>query len=84
MKSHRRKPEDRRASPSDRIMYWLSSGKRSDGLWVGTYFQSHRDEILGRVQEALGLIKTYDQRRYRRRISDLDRVWVGARRPWAS
>jgi len=46
-------------------MFWLSSGNRIDGLWVGTYFQSNRDEVLGRVQEALRLIKTYDQHRYR-------------------
>jgi hypothetical protein len=56
-------------------MFWLSSGNRIDGLWVGT-FQSNRDEVLGREQEALRLIKTYDQHRYRRLISGLDRVWV--------
>jgi len=77
MKSGRRKPLDRRAALSDRIMFWLSSGNRIDGLWVGTHFQSNKDEVLGRVQEAPRLIKTYDQRRYRRLISDLDRVGCG-------
>jgi hypothetical protein len=55
---------------------WLSSGRRVDGLWVGTYFQKNAEEVMRRVEEALRLIKRYDQRRYKRIISDLDRVWV--------
>jgi hypothetical protein len=60
----------------DRITLWLSSGRRVDGLWVGTYFQTNAKEVMRRVEEALRLIKEYDQRRYKRIISDLDRVWV--------
>jgi hypothetical protein len=57
-------------------MLWLSSGRRVDGVWVGTYFQSNAEQVVRRVEEALRLVKTYDQRRYKRLISDLDRVWV--------
>jgi hypothetical protein len=58
------------------MMLWLSSSRRVDGMWVGTYFQTNAEQVMRRVEEALRLIKTYDQRRYNRLISDLDRVWV--------
>jgi hypothetical protein len=57
-------------------MLWLSSGRRVDGMWVGTYFQRNAEQVMRRVEEALRLIKTYDERRYKRLISDLSRVWV--------
>jgi hypothetical protein len=57
-------------------MLWLSSGRRVDGMWVGTYFQRNAEQVMRRVEEALRLIKTHDERRYKRLIGDLDRVWV--------
>jgi hypothetical protein len=57
-------------------MLWFSSGRRVDGLWVGTYFQTNAEQVLRRVEDAIRLIKIHDQRRYKRLINDLDRVWV--------
>jgi hypothetical protein len=45
-------------------------------MWVGTYFQRNAEQVMRRVEETLRLIKTYDERRYKRLISDLSRVWV--------
>ncbi|MFZ1104523.1 MAG: hypothetical protein WAN86_17020 [Hyphomicrobiaceae bacterium] len=58
-------------------MLWLTAASRSvDGLWVGAYFQENAEATLRRVEEALGLIKTYDRPRYDRLTRDLERVWV--------
>ena len=58
-------------------MLWLTAASRSvDGLWVGAYFVKNAEATLQRVEEALGLIKTYDRPRYDRLTRDLDRVWV--------
>lgn len=61
---------------ADRFQMWLSSGKEIDGLWVGTYFQTHAEEVMSRVEAALDLIKTHDRPRYARLAHDLDQVWV--------
>jgi hypothetical protein len=61
---------------TDRVMLWLSSGRRIDGLWVGTYYATNAEQVLRRVEEALALIKACDPRRYSRILKDLDRVWV--------
>src|SRR5262249_22846847 len=61
------RPERRRKVPlSDRAMLWLSCGKRIDGLWVGTYFQTNAGPVMRRLEEALSLIKVHDRRRYDR------------------
>jgi len=54
-----------KAPLSERVMLWLSSGKRIDGLWVGTYFQTNAGAVMLRIEEALRLIKVHDRRRYR-------------------
>jgi hypothetical protein len=55
----------------------MSTSKRIDGLWVGTWETGGKARtVLERVEEALRLIKTYDPLRYRRIGSDLERVWV--------
>jgi len=57
----------------------LSSSRRTDGLWIGTFLPESEAQhllILRRVEEALRLIKTYDRIRYNRLIRDLKRVWV--------
>jgi hypothetical protein len=59
---------------TDRVLFWMSSGKKIDGLWIGTETQTER--VLPRLEEALGLIKTYDRQRYNRILADLDRIWV--------
>jgi hypothetical protein len=70
-------PKLRTKAPlSDRIMLRLSAGKRIDGLWVGTYFQTNAGTVMRRIEEALHLIKVHDPRRYDRLGKDLTRVWV--------
>jgi hypothetical protein len=59
----------------DRLELRLSTSKRVDGLWVGTY-ESDPEQVLRRVEEALGLIEAYDRLRYDRLTRDLERVWV--------
>jgi hypothetical protein len=60
---------------ADRFELRFSTGRRVDGLWIGT-FESNADAILLRVEDALRLIKTHDPRRYYRLTRDLDRIWV--------
>src|SRR5262245_39982752 len=70
-------PKPRTKVPlSDRVMLWLSSGRRIDGLWVGTYFQTNAGPVMQCVEEGLRLIKVHDRRRYDRLCKDLTRVWV--------
>lgn len=57
----------------DWILFWMSSGKRIDGIWVGAETE---ERALPRVEAALDLIKTYDRKRYDRMVRDLDRIWV--------
>jgi hypothetical protein len=47
-----------------------------DGLWIGFGGKKQPEPALGRVEEALRLIKIYDRVRYDRLIRDLERVWV--------
>jgi hypothetical protein len=61
---------------SDRFMLSISRSRCVDGLWIGSSGQKHSELVLGRVEEALGLVKTYDRVRYNRLIRDLERVLV--------
>jgi hypothetical protein len=54
----------------------LSVSRRIDGLWVGCYYKENAEASLRRVEDALRLIETYDPRRYRRFLRDLERIWV--------
>lgn len=74
MTPHRNSSRDRRATFVERVLLWMSSGKHIDGLWVGA--EADAELALPRVEEALGLIKTHDRRRYDRIARDLSRVWV--------
>lgn len=66
--------EDTRATFTERVALWMSTGKDVDGIWVGAEMNAER--VLPRVEEALGLIKTHDRQRYDRMARDLERVWV--------
>jgi hypothetical protein len=57
-------------------MLSISRSRCVDGLWIGSSGQKHSELVLGRVEEALGLVKTYDRVRYNRLIRDLERVLV--------
>jgi hypothetical protein len=63
-----------RPSLSDRILLRLSTGKSIDGLRIRASDQGEAG--LRRVEEALGIIKTFDRRRYDRILHDLELVWV--------
>ncbi len=58
---------------TERILLRLCDSGQIDGMWVGFW---GKDTELRRVEEALGLIKTYDRVRYNRLIRDLQRIWV--------
>ncbi|HWI26026.1 MAG TPA: hypothetical protein VN668_03595 [Stellaceae bacterium] len=64
-----------RARLSERLLLWISKGRRIDGLWVGTA-ADESSPVLRPVEEAHGLIKRYDRIRYDRLVHDFDRVWV--------
>jgi hypothetical protein len=73
---HKPLRRNRRPLLADRFELWLSAGRRFDGLWIGASFVCQREPTLHRIEQALGLIKTYDRCRYDRLVRDLDRVWV--------
>jgi hypothetical protein len=72
IKNNRR---ERRPRLIDRLELRLSTHKYVDGLWIGT-FEQEPASVLSRVEEALGLIKSYDRQQYDRVTRDLERVWV--------
>ena len=49
---------------SDRVLLWLSTSRRIDGLWVGSFAAEKPDLTLDRVADALALIKQLDPLRY--------------------
>ena len=69
------KKPDRKPSRVDRLDLWLSTGRKIDGLWVGTT-ESEPHPALRRVEEALQLVKRHDTLNYSRIIRNLDRIWV--------
>src|SRR5262249_14555493 len=72
----RRTRFDARPSLYERVMLWLSTSRRIDGLWVGCYLEEIAAPSLDRVEAALRLIKDCDRVRYDRLVRDLDRIWV--------
>jgi hypothetical protein len=60
----------------DRLALRLSDSRRIDGMWVGCFGVEKSGDALGRVEEALRLIKTHDSLRYDRLLRDVDRIWV--------
>ncbi len=68
------------SSAAKRFFDWalirLSRNTRVDGLWVGVFMEERGAEILGRLVEALQLIKTYDPYRYRRVLREIERIWA--------
>jgi hypothetical protein len=64
-----------RARLDDRYVLFFSRGRRIDGLWIGGIGEKS-SPASHRVEEALGLIKTYDRIKYGRLLRDLDRVLI--------
>jgi hypothetical protein len=58
------------------LMLRASVGTQIDGLWVGCFVKALSASALCRVGKALLLIKRHDPMRYRRLLSDLDRIWI--------
>jgi hypothetical protein len=65
----------RRLNLFARLELRLCKNRVVDGLWIGNW-DDEFELILRRVEEALGLIRRYDQLRYNRLICDLERIWV--------
>ena len=69
-----------RASKAKRFLDWLvirlARSIKVDGLWVGVLSENRSNELLERVNEALQLIKNCDPYRYRRVITEIDRILV--------
>lgn len=57
----------------DRIHLAMSTGRYIDGIWVGSW---RTPSDLGRIEDALLLIKQYDPVQYFRLVRELTRVWV--------
>lgn len=60
----------------DRLGMRLSRSRRFDGLWLGVFGGKRDDHMLGRIEEALKLIKIHDASRYQRLLRDVDRIWI--------
>jgi len=60
----------------DRLGMRLSRSRRLDGLWLGVFGGRRDEHMLGRIEDALKLIKTHDAVRYRRLLRDVDRIWI--------
>jgi len=72
----RRDLRDRKVAVFDRLdLWWFSTGRNIDGLWVGT-IEKDPWPGLRRVEEALQLIKDHDTLHYSRVINNLERIWV--------
>jgi hypothetical protein len=69
------KKPDRKPILADRIGLWLSTSRKLDGLWIGTR-EDKPEPGLGRVEDALRLIKEHHRLHYLRVIHNLDRIWV--------
>jgi len=66
---------DRLALFVGRLLLWGSRGRVIDGLWIGS-MESEPEFSLGRVEDALLLIKHCDGVHYSRVIRNLSRIWV--------
>jgi hypothetical protein len=64
-----------RVSLEDRFELFFSRGRSIDGLWIGGIGEKS-SPASHRVEEALGLIKTYDPIKYDRLLRDLDRILI--------
>jgi hypothetical protein len=70
-----KKKPDRRLPVLDRLLFWLSTSRKIDGLWVGSR-ESEPESGLRRVEDALRLIKHHDSLHYSRVLHNLERIWV--------
>jgi hypothetical protein len=73
MREKHQKPSNGRPSIIDRMQFRLSSGRRLDGIWIGSYFAPQH---LPRVEHALLLVKNHSPLHYSRIIKDLERIWI--------
>jgi hypothetical protein len=62
-------------SLADRFGLWVSTGRVTDGLWIGSA-QSDSEPGLQRVEAALQLINRCAPLHYRRVKNSLSRIWV--------
>ncbi|MBR0869792.1 hypothetical protein JQ633_05445 [Bradyrhizobium tropiciagri] len=73
MRKERQKPLKVRPSLIYRMQLAASSGRKVDGIWIGSYFAP---EHLSRVEHALLLVKQHSPLHYSRITRDLERIWI--------
>ena len=69
-----RKP-DLKPTLVNRLELWFSTGRKVDGLWIGTR-ESKPQSGLRRIEDALRLIEDHHPLDYDRILHNLDRIWV--------
>src|SRR3984885_9658165 len=74
MRRERHKPPPARPRLLERIGLAMSTSRRFDRLWIGSFERSTVQ--LSRVEDALALIKQYSPLDYARIIRQLERIWV--------
>lgn len=73
MHKERYKPPQFRPRLLDRMQLLMSTGRRLDGIWIGSW---RTPEDLMRVEHAMRLVKQHSPLHYSRIIRDLERVWI--------
>ncbi|MGH6822017.1 MAG: hypothetical protein ACRECP_02940 [Methylocella sp.] len=66
---------DRKLAVVHRLALWLSTSRKVDGLWIGSW-ESKPQPGLRRVEDALRLIKQHDSLHYSHVIHNLERIWL--------
>jgi hypothetical protein len=79
MRRERHKPPPARPRLLERIGLAMSTSRRFDRLWIGSFERSTVQ--LSRVEDALALIKQYSPLDYARIIRQLERIWVAVGPP---
>jgi hypothetical protein len=74
MRKEHHKPPKVRPNLVDRIELAMSTSRRVDGVWIGSWRGSLED--LTRVEDTLLLIKQHSPLDYSRVIRELERIWV--------
>lgn len=63
----------------DRFVIWQSLSQNFDGLWLGAFTEKTQAEtVLGKLREALELLKTCDPYRYKRVLAQFDKILAHA------
>jgi len=59
-----------------RFILWVAKSETTDGLWIGVFADGDSTYFLGKVRDALELIKNKDTNRYRRVLAEVHRILI--------